>query len=317
MKQVGKRILSGILCAILAVTPLTSCETVIPPEGEREKDVIVIPVDDAIQVESAEAGIPEALRQITVSNGTAKRGVIAADSVFTIRTGGETTAEELSRYLRISPVADMEITGAGTEFTMRPRTALELNTLYRFSVTDTQSDSPALLSAASFVFQTEDAPRVTGMFPADRATGVPANTGIEFTFNEVLAAGADLAQYITVEPAVDFRVEIYQHGKTLVVIPQKKLAAGEAYTVTVDAGVPLASGRVTAASATTTFRIDVKQQTEKITMSCAGRELTAYPGEQAELSYFINANRDVKTITPADTVCTVYRYRDAGAAAAA
>ena len=188
MKQVGKRILSGILCAILAVSPLTSCQTVIPPEGEKEKDVIVIPVDDAIQVESAEVGIPEALRQITVSNGTAKRGVIAADSVFTIRTGGETTAEELSRYLRISPVADMEITGAGTEFTMRPRTALELNTLYRFSVTDTQSDSPTLLSAASFVFQTEDAPRVTGMFPADRATGVPANTGIEFTFNEVLAA---------------------------------------------------------------------------------------------------------------------------------
>ena len=60
MKQVGKRILSGILCAILAVSPLTSCQTVIPPEGEKEKDVIVIPVDDAIQVESAEAGIPAA-----------------------------------------------------------------------------------------------------------------------------------------------------------------------------------------------------------------------------------------------------------------
>ena len=317
MKQVGKRIVAGVLCAILAVSSLTSCETVTSPEREKEKDVIVIPVDDAIRVESAEAGIPEALRQITVSNDTARQGVIATDSVFTIRTCGETTAEELSRYLRISPMADMEITGEGTEFTMRPRTALELNTLYRFSVTDTQSENPTLLSAASFVFQTEDMPRVTGMFPADRATGVPANTGIEFTFNEALAAGVDPAQYITVTPEVDFLVEIYQHGKTLVVIPQKKLAAGEAYTVTVDAGVPLASGRVTADSATTTFRIDVKQQTEKITMSCAKRELTAYPGEQAELSYFINTNRDTKTITPADTVCTVYRYRDAGAAAAA
>ena len=277
----------------------------------------IIPLDDAIRVESADADIPEALRQITVSNDTAKRGVIAADSVFTIRTGGKTTAEELSRYLRISPMADMEITGEGTEFTMRPRTALELNTLYRFSVTDTQAESPTLLSAASFVFQTEDAPRVTGMFPADRATGVPANTGIEFTFNEALNGTADLAQYVSVTPVVDFRVEIYQHGKTMVVIPEKKLTPGAAYTVTVDAGVPLASGRVTADSATTTFRIDVKQQTEKITMSCAGRELTAYPGEQAELSYFINTNRDTKTITPADTVCTVYRYRDAGAAASA
>ena len=315
MNTIGKRILAGILCAILAVSPLTSCAPASPPE--KEKEMTIIPLDDAIRVESADADIPEALRQITVSNDTAKRGVIAADSVFTIRTGGETTAEELSRYLRISPMADMEITGEGTEFTMRPRTALELNTLYRFSVTDTQAESPTLLSAASFVFQTEDAPRVTGMFPADRATGVPTNTGIEFTFNEVLAAGADLAQYVSVTPVVDFRVEIYQHGKTMVVIPEKKLTPGAAYTVTVDAGVPLASGRVTADSATTTFRIDVKQQTEKITMNYAGRELTAYPGEQAELSYFINTNRDTKTITPADTVCTVYRYRDAGAAASA
>ena len=84
MKQVGKRIVAGVLCAILAVSPLTSCETVTSPEREKEKDVIVIPVDDAIRVESAEAGIPEALRQITVSNDTARKGVIATDSAFCV-----------------------------------------------------------------------------------------------------------------------------------------------------------------------------------------------------------------------------------------
>ena len=169
MNTIGKRILAGVLCAILMVSPLTSCAPSSP--SEKEKEMTIIPLDDAIRVDSASADIPEALRQITVSNDTAKRGVIASDSTFTIRTGGETTAEELSRYLRISPLADMEITGEGTEFTMRPRTALEANTLYRFSVTDTMAESPALLSAASFVFQTEDAPRVTGMFPADREIG--------------------------------------------------------------------------------------------------------------------------------------------------
>ncbi len=311
----GKRILAGVLCAILALAPLTSCNTQNPPDKDRE--IVQIPLDDAIQIESSDAGIPEALRQITVSNDTAKRGVIASDSTFTVRTGGETTAEELSRYLRISPLADMEITGEGTEFIMRPRTALESNTLYRFSIVDTQAESQVLLSAASFVFQTEDVPRITGVFPADLATGVPVNTGIEFTFNEVLMDAASLESFITVSPAVDFRVEVYQHGKTLVVIPEEKLQPGEAYTVSVDAGVPLASGRVTSASATTTFRTDVKQQSEKITMRYSGRELTAYPGEQAEFSYVINANRDLKTVTPADTVCTVYRYRDASAAAAA
>jgi hypothetical protein len=273
MEKIGKRILAGVLCAILMVSPLTSCAPTSPPE--KEKEMTIIPLDDAIYVDSAPADIPEALRRSTVSNDTAKRGVIASDSTFTVRTGGETTAEELSRYLRISPLADMEITGEGTEFTMRPRTALEANTLYRFSIVDTQAESQVLLSAASFVFQTEDVPRITGVFPADLATGVPVNTGIEFTFSEVLMDDASLKSFITVTPAVDFRVEVYQHGKTLVVIPEEKLQPGEAYTVTVDAGVPLASGRVTADSATTTFRIDVKQQTEKITRSCAGRELTA------------------------------------------
>ena len=311
----GKRILAGVLCAVLALAPLTSCDIQNLPDTPQE--IVQIPLDDAIQVESADASIPEALRRLTVSNDTAKRGVIASDSVFTVRTGGETTAEELARYLRVSPAADMEITGEGTEFTMRPRSALEANTLYRFSVVDTQAESTTLLSAASFVFQTEDVPRVTGMFPADRATGVPVNTGIEFTFNEVLAGGAELARYITVTPAVDFRWEIYQHGKTLVVIPEKKLEAGEAYTVTVEAGVPLASGRITSSPATTTFRTDVKQQSGKITLGYHSRELTAYPGEAVEMSFYISPGDSSKTVTPSETVCAVYRYRDAAAAAAA
>ena len=107
MNTIGKRILAGVLCAILMVSPLTSCAPSSP--SEKEKEMTIIPLDDAIRVDSASADIPEALRQITVSNDTAKRGVIASDSTFTIRTGGETTAEELSRYLRISPLADMTL----------------------------------------------------------------------------------------------------------------------------------------------------------------------------------------------------------------
>ena len=315
MNTIGKRILAGVLCAILMVSPLTSCAPSSPTV--KEKEMTIIPLDDAIRVDSASAYIPEALCQITVSNDTAKRGVIASDSTFTIRTGGETTAEEFSRSLRISPLADMEITGEGTEFTMRPRTALEANTLYRFSVTDTMAESPALLRAASFVFQTEDAPRVTGMFPADRATNVPTNTGIEFTLNEVLNDTADLSQYITVAPAVDFRVEVYQHGRTLVVIPDKKLAEGEAYTVTLSAGVPLASGRATAAPATTTFRTVYNASESKTTMGYHAREITVYPGESANLSYYIYTKTGDTSVTPDDTVCAVYPNRDAAAAAAA
>ncbi|MGM9652490.1 MAG: Ig-like domain-containing protein [Eubacteriales bacterium] len=267
-------------------------------------------------VKNTAPDIPEALRTITVENDTACGGIIDTDSVFRITTAKETSASELARCLRVTPDADWEITGEGMEFLMRPRTALLANTLYRFTVAEPDNDSPALLTPASFVFQTADTPRITGTFPADYAEGVPADTGLELYFSGVLDAEAPYASLISIEPSVPFRTEVYGHGKTLVIVPTQKLDAATAYTVTVQAGVAFADGRSTAEKKRFTFRVAETDEAQQLTLGYDERELVCPVGERASFHYYIYG-ADGDPIAAEDTLCVVYRYPDAAAAAEA
>ena len=306
-----KRVMAAACLALLCIqTPLTSCAP------RKEQTMHQKESDGAFTVTSTSPELPAALRSLTVENDTSCGGVIARDSVFRITTAAETTAEELSRCLRVSPAADFEITGEKTEFTMRPRAALRANTLYRFTVADPDAPAASLLTPASFVFQTEDTARVTGTFPADLAEDVPADTGIEITVSGVLDTSAELASFVGIEPAIPFRTEVYAHGKTLVVIPTQKLDCGTAYTVSVRAGLPFADGRTTAEEKRFTFRVETSgEEDEQLSLGYAERELTAAPGEAASFRYYIHGGSDARTAS--DTVCAIYRYPDAAAAAAA
>jgi len=301
-----------------AVTDENPTVTTTTP-GEETKLPVEIPVstDTPLTVETASAEIPEALRTLTVNNETAVGGIISANSVFTVTTAAETDAETLRRYLRVTPAAEFDVEGEGTSFTLRPRTILEANTLYRFTVTDTAVPAATLLTPASFAFQTADTPRILSVFPADRAEGVPLKTGIELTFNEVLAAGIDWTKYCSIEPAVPFRTEVYQHGKTLVLIPEQSLELGTAYTVSAPAGLPLASGRVTTEAKVFTFRTETKPVSEDpLSLSMSVRERTGRTDEQISFQFNIYS-QSISDVTLDDTVCTLYRFPDAHAAAAA
>ena len=313
-------------CARMAGTEdrlpaLTDDISVSVSDTQREENDLPIetPVNNDIPltVETSSTDIPAALRTITVSNDTAVGGIISADSSFTVTTAAETDAQSLLRYLRVTPAAEFDVEGEGTSFTLRPRTILEANTLYRFTITDTTAASATLLTPASFAFQTADSPRITSVFPADRAEGVPVNTGIELTFNEVLASDADWEKYLTLEPAVPFRTEVYQHGKTLVIVPEQKLAVGTAYTVTAPAGLPLASGRVTAEAKVFTFRTEQQSvKEEKVALAMSVRERTGRTDEQISFQYNISGV-NTADLSLDKTVCTIYRFPDAHAAAAA
>ncbi len=69
--------------------------------------------------------------------------------------------------------------------------------------------------------------------PADRATEVPTNTGIEVTFDQ--DGVVDAASHWSISPKVAGRFE--QHGRTLAFVPAKRLAKATIYTVTVSKGV--------------------------------------------------------------------------------
>ena len=319
---------AAVLAALMLLAPLAACTApVLPPVGTgslsstiREGAQNFLSTAAVHTAAIRGAGIPAALRSLTVSNETESGGIIGTEGAFTVVTAEATDAGTLEKYLKVTPSADFEITGEGTTFTLRPRTALEANTVYRFRVADPDAPQPSLLTPAAFVFQTEDAPRVTGVFPAHHATDVPSNTGIEFSFSERVSSTADLASFVTLSPAVPFRVELYAHARTLAVIPKEPLPEGETVTATLAAGVPTASGRTLAAGAETTFRVAYTEIERTFTFGYGQRELTVRPGEETQFSYVISCAGEKKeqpTLKPADTAVTVWQYPDAAAAAAA
>ena len=104
---------------------------------------------------------------------------------------------------------------------------LEPGTVYRFLITDAAATTPYVL--ASFAFQTKTPVGVVQSIPRDQSTGVPVNTGIEFTFNQ--EGIQDVEGHFQIEPTVPGRFEV--HERVTVFVPQGELAPGTLYTVTV------------------------------------------------------------------------------------
>ena len=86
-------------------------------------------------------------------------------------------------------------------------------------------------------FQTQGKFRVVNHIPADKRTYVPVNTGIDITFSQ--DDYEDPEKYISVVPAVNYRIE--RHNETVSLVPLSPLEHGTVYTVTVQKGLRLTS----------------------------------------------------------------------------
>ena len=124
-----------------------------------------------------------------------------------------------------------------TEFQLTPRPgSLDNGRVYRFTVGNPENP------VNSFAFQTENRFLVRSVLPADLATGVPLNTGIEIAFTEIVR-NVRLDDYITITPETSGRFELYPDGKTVVFVPGKNLAENTVYAIKVKAGMKSESGK--------------------------------------------------------------------------
>ena len=108
----------------------------------------------------------------------------------------------------------------------------------------------------SFAFQTESELVVRSVLPADLATGVPLDTGIEIAFTEVVR-NVKPEKYITVSPETAGRFEFYPDGKTVVFVPEENLSENTVYTVRVKSGMKSESGKRLEADFESKFRTGV------------------------------------------------------------
>lgn len=316
-----KKTLSALLCIAMLIPTLASCAARLTPDGETSAEAEISADSDAPRVEivteptaigdgayipaSVHGDMPDALSQVSVTAKSSVNGLIAPDTAFTVTSSGDTTADELAKYIALTPQTPYSLTGEGKSYTLTPLSALNANTVYRFTIGGEYTQN-------SFAFQTESEFFIKSVFPRDLATGVPLNTGIELTFSEPIALEAStLSAFFSVEPSVAGKFMLYPDRKTMAFAPENELDENTVYTVTVKAGIEGSSGRKTTEDKVFAFRTDNFTSTgayEDWSFSLSQSEMTSPIGQIPRVEYYFYASN---TSVQSNITALIYKYPSA------
>jgi len=266
------------------------------------------------QADYVAAGLPEGFATLSLTAEKSEvKGLVAADSNFIVTTEEPLSEEELVENLHLMAVSygqelDYTVEKLAGGYKIMPQDALMADSLYRFVVGDAENPY------ASFVFQTKSELIVKSVYPADRAVGVPTNTGVELVLSEAVEAGfiGKAQDYITIEPKAEGDFRLYPDGKTVVFVPKTGFAENTVYTITVKTGLPGISGNATKDTLVSQFRtgVDTSWNEKSIELQLQQKDLTVTTGEAAELSFFCWYGREQK-LSFNDAKLSIYAYRSA------
>ena len=228
------------------------------------------------------------------------------DGTWIFTTPEAKTAEAVGASLSIEGQPPLLVEEhSETEFYVTPSEALSGNTLYRFCWQDENE-------TLTWAFQTQKRFAVSAVFPAQAATGVPVNSGIEITYNEDVFAGeehAAMEDYFSITPAVEGAFEY--HNNTAVFVP-KGLDYGTVYTVVAAAGLvsPISGGRI-AEDTVFSFETEAEPGSEEeeetgtsLWLSSNYEEFSATAAPTVDLWVYDSNKKSV------DAAVRVYRYAE-------
>ncbi len=155
---------------------------------------------------------------------------VGVRSAFVLRSRTATSAMAMASGLRIEPAIKFVAVpgGSSSEARINPAEPLQPGIRYRFRAMD-----PTGRLIGTWTYRTAGPLHVVGLLPDDRATSVPAATGIEVTFDQ--DGPTDMASRFSISPAVAGTFQTV--GRTIVFAPTRPLAPSTIYRVTVAAGV--------------------------------------------------------------------------------
>ena len=163
----------------------------------------------------------------------ARGPVVPIDAGFRLASVDATPASRLATRLTVRPDFAFSVKPEADDraVLLTPAVPLQPGVVYRFSLSGASGES-----LDSWAFQARQPLHVATTLPADQATDVPVDTGIEITFDQ--DGVVDAAAHITIMPATSGRFE--QHGRTTAFVPGLPLRPATLYTVTVSRGVAVA-----------------------------------------------------------------------------
>jgi len=266
------------------------------------------------QADYVASGLPAGFATLSLmAEKSEAKGMVAADSSFIVTTAEQVSEDELVENLHLMAVSygqelNYTIEKLEDSYKITPQDTLLTDSLYRFVVGETENPY------ASFVFQTTSELLVKSVYPADRAVGVPTNTGVELVLSEAVESGfiGKAQDYITVEPEVEGDFRLYPDGKTIVFVPRTGFAENTVYTITVKAGLPGISGNVIKDTLVSQFRtgMETSYHEKSIELQLQQKDMTVATGEAAELSFFCWYGREQK-LSFNDAKLSIYAYRSA------
>lgn len=235
---------------------------------------------------------------------------IGTTTSFTLRSLTATPAVELARGLQVDPPTALTVEpGASADVArVRPKSPLVAGLRYRVRLAAADG---AL--AGTWAFVTRAPLHVVGTLPADLATSVPANTGIEITFDQDGVTG--VADHVTIKPAVSGRFEA--HGRTWAFVPDKPLAAGAIYVVTVHKGIGL-SGSTEILESDRTFKFETAVASTPVSRVEFGRSMIEIrPDGQPTVIVTSSDSHDGESSAPDSIGIQIHRLPDFKAVIAA
>ncbi len=156
---------------------------------------------------------------------------VASDSGFILTASEDVSLDVVKEHLKVEPAVKLKIEKIGkSKYEVKPVMGLEGKKIYNFSI---QTDNGNL----SWAYQIQDIFKIDGTLPADQATGVPAESGIEINFSHSNYDFEHIVDYFEISPDVGGKFE--KHDRIVTFVPKWGLQSQAIYTVKIKRGFKL------------------------------------------------------------------------------
>ncbi len=175
---------------------------------------------------------------------------VSADSAYILESKEALGEGAVKEHLKMEPDVSYALQKlSDTSWKILPEKILPPSTLLKVSLANLASSGQMY----SWAYQVKDNFKVLNSIPREQGTYVPVDSGVEITFT--YDNFKDWQNYFEMSPSVAGSFE--HHGRTLVFVPQEKLAFKTLYTVKIKKGMPLVgSGETLAEEYTFSFETE-------------------------------------------------------------